>query len=350
MIKLINLFLHLGLHIGTFGQAISYNMYYYLMGYRYAYSIFNPWISILLIRRVIIFLILSSKLNIDIVPILYGFKLNDNISLNIDANNENKIVFKNFLKPKCFKDVFKNIQPSKKKYPKFVNKSKLKISKIAQYLFFKKKKYLRFSEKPNILSNDIILLLFRKYNKSVLLNKVGLLTNWYTYYEVVSNNLFGRKIEYPNKATLYMFSVEHKNMFLKNKSLHLYGSMCLRVYFKLYQHINLNENILQFRMDKVINEFKKFHIFIKLMLYLRAFKKLPSILLYLDSIPSELKSISKFRICLISLVNSNYTSINHINYPIPTNFGSYLSKIFYSYLFLNSYHLGRIMLLLTSLQ
>ncbi len=333
MLRLISLFFHLGLYLGACYQTVAPTMYGYLIGNRYSRNIFNSWISIILIRKVALFFILASKMNRIILPVIHGFNIDIPTNINVTPSNKRINIYQYKIRSAPFKNILSRMKG-------------IKLSK--QFNSNLKGKYRKYLSHSDILTNDILVFLFRRHNQAILLNKTGLISNWSTYYSIAHNKLFGTVIESKNTINTFLskYTNIHNNNYFVNICIHL----CLRVYYKLYRRMHLNLNIFKFKMNVFINEFKKFHLFIKLMFYLREFNKLPAVLFYLDPTERELSNISKYRICILSLVSSNYNTVGCINYPIPTNFGSYLSKIFYSYLFLNSYYLGRIMLILNAIK
>lgn len=430
MLGLVSLFFHLGFHIGNFNRLASTNMYSYLIGHRYSRSIFNARFSILCIRKVTLFLLLSSKLNYTVLPVIYGFELRNSKSKSKSATTRFSFHSPRISNGKLLRDIviskrirkvllslrflrrrkevywyslksrlscFKRTLHSKYslycsrmpatcsqdyvKIRQYARHIKSRYSKYAKYVRNKYRYYIGRIEKKRLLymrllrqynkrhqqkhitklvstnlkylsqpaTGNIVARLFNKFRFPVLLNTTGLITNWTTYYSTIQKILSEVVPTYRNNKVSNNFFVPKLDQYIESNFLRNCIKLVLCVYYKLHLNIELDIVSYKFKIDRLISEFKKFYVFIKFLIYLREFKRFPSILFYLDPSEPELATISKYRICTLSLVDSNLSTSNYATYPIPSSFGAYLSKIFYGYLFINSYFIGRILLIISSI-
>lgn len=441
MIGLVGLYFHLGLYIGLHTPLLvaSSNMFGYLLCSRYSHFVFNPKLSILLIRRVSLFMLLAHKFNYSILPVVNGFityslrrfvplhrktRLHNYASSTFLSNFKHarfitsyrRLMARLSANPKrvrlvgnsafaslipCYRSklrrlyckLFDNckyesgsaslkhgrhshikrshikptlnggsLQQSKHgplTYSERILKERMENEQMQRKLE-RKALVNRIIAHNQVILNNYILQFFYRYALPILPNIVNLTTNWHTYYDNVCAYLFDGN----NRTRMHvLFRGSTRNRFRRRSrwSLHYFKKMLkprqfLRVYMtlllRIYQRLSF---ILRQAVDKqgffLINRkrFRKFYIFIKILLYLRQFRVLPNILFYLESSSRELIRISKYRICIISLVDSDSTGVNCVTYPIPCSFGNYLSKIFYSHLIINSFFLGRILMLLNSI-
>lgn len=439
MVRLADIYFRLGFHISPFRVDRSSKMFYYLWFKRSIYNIFNPRIAILLIRRVSLFMLMSNRLNCNILPIINGFGMYkrewESVQMNFHEGyasesfmedihshgmiSNNKGWLARFLcklrRAKMFKNEnvsskrrkklhtdYVSLMKSLKRYLKSVNFRKysfyMRKAILSHYKFRLRNRYQLLLKKKNTqslyqsveehmtenneversqaiqrikdvfkfrdcdfvwLMNNYISRFFYKYRMPILLNIVNLLSNWHTYYEyvrtiVVPISGFGYRhgkyaigfIRRNKKFTLYR-GLKSNNLFNGiRRGINPCAELALRIYYKLSVFLDLT--VLDWESNPNLNNksFRKFFVLLRVFWYLRWFKILPNILFYLESSTAELARVAKFRICIIALVDSDCSSVRDIAYPIPCNFGNYLSKIFYSYLIINSFFLGRILLLL----
>lgn len=304
MVKLIhNLFFNLGLYIGLSSEKIHYSMYNYFIGIRYLKPVYNPMVSLMAIKKMAMFLLLSTKLNKRIIPIITS------------------------------QDI------------------KLYANQLSAYV------YTRKDFKIDIY-RSFALRFFRSYNIPILLNKTGLIGWWLAYYKALKTKLYGysggrQKINFKNFANYTekqrFQSSRIKKFFLINKkqrmSLQTFFLIAL-LYFRLQGSTLANSNLIKFKMGKYIREFNKFFTFLKLLLFLRQYLIFPSILYYLNATDAELRDSSKFRVCTIAVLNT-YNSAFLPLYPVPANSSTVLSKIFYSHLFIYYTFIGKILMTLS---
>lgn len=431
MFKLISLFFHLGLHIGNFSRIVATNMYNYMVGNRFSRSIYNIKISILYIRKVTLFLLMSGKLNHYILPVLRGFTLQATNEKNVKSDltgyaqvmhtrgaalnsishaaytRRTLYSLKRYTKLRLLKRVierrvrtalYKRLKYAKYmallkhtkyiKHPKNVNRYirskhifkkynslylhycvlKKRYSKqystayLASRRAWLRKRHLNIMHKylprstyavegsaDGYFGNDLVANLFYRYSFPVLLNKTGLINNWWTYY-ITLRNAFSEVIPRYTSTKVFKQAYTRKPNVAKESGF-LYNCvklvMCL--YYKLNTRLELNMVNYKLKLDRLVVQFRKFYVFIKFLIYLREHMQLPSTLFYLDPVESELATVSKYRICTISLVDSTFSTANYVTYPIPSSFGTHLSKFFYASLFVNAYFIGRILLVLSSI-
>lgn len=306
MVKLIhNLFFNLGLYIGLSSERIHYSMYSYFVGLRYSRPVYNPMISLIAIKKMAIFLLLSTKLNRQIIPIITS----------------------------------QNIKLYANQLSAYVNTDLRKNSKIDIYRSFA----LRF---------------FRNYNIPILLNKTGLIGWWLIYYKVLKTKVYGytsdhQRINFQNFVNYTeeqrFQSSRVKKFFFINKKQRISSQtffLIALLYFRLHGSALANFNLLKFKMGKYIRKFNKFFAFLKLLLFLRQYLIFPSILYYLNPTDAELRDSSKFRVCTIAVLNT-YNSAFLPLYPVPANSSNVLSKVFYSHLFIYYTFIGKILMTLS---
>lgn len=310
MVRLIhNLFFSLGLYIGLSSEKIHYSMYSYFVGLRYLRPVYNPMVSLVAIKKMAVFLLLSAKLNKQVIPIITckNIKLYSN-QLPIDTNSLSNSNFPKDLKV----DVYRSFA-------------------------------LRF---------------FRNYNVPILLNKTGLIGWWLVYYKILKTRIYGYSGDH-EKVNFRNFTYYTEEQRLHNSRVKKFFSVTKRqrtssqtfflialLYFRLYGSAFAKSESLKFRMGKYIRKFNKFFAFLKLLLFLRQRILFPSILYYLNPIDAELRDSIKFRVCTIALLNS-YNSAFLPLYPIPANSTSLLSKVFYSYLYIYYTFIGKILMTLS---
>lgn len=319
MVKLIHsLFFNLGLYVGLSSERIHYSMYNYFVGLRYLKPVYNPMISLIAIKKMAIFLLLATKLNKQIIPIitsqnikLYANQLSVDAHMNLNGNLSSNI---------------------------YMSRS-LKDSKVDVYRSFA----LRF---------------FRSYNVPILLNKTGLIGWWLIYYKALKTKLYGYHGDYLkfNSQNFFNYAGEQrlynnkiKRFFLVTKKRHISSQTFFLVallYFKLYGSAFANFSLFKFKMGKYIRKFNKFFAFLKLLLFLRQYTIFPSILYYLNPTNAELRDSARFRVCTIAILNS-YNSAFLPLYPVPANSSNVLSKVFYSYLFIYYTFIGKILMTLS---
>lgn len=409
MLNLINQYFHLGLHIGQYCHEISSKMFYFIWFNRHTYAIFNPKVSILLIRRVFLFMLIANRFNYFILPIINGFSRDqyDWKSLIENFNNSS-----NFVKSSCgaldnhkinkkkrvlhylsfwqsigkkrrrarfnFRAgiqrylrylnsiAFSKYSRGKKKYIVMHYKKNLirRYRRLVKYLYGTRKRKMNIpfvgfnTVKKNWFISSFISRFFHNYKLPVLLNAPNLVSNWRTYYEYVRAIILPAKTRYYRRSRwLHTFagngprslqSLQYTRRLQRKRMLNPSIALALRIYYKLSIFVNRNFPSWKSQPKSSNKPFRKFFVFLKLFRYLRQFRALPNILFYLESNATEVLRILKYKVCVIALVNSDCSSIRTITYPIPCNFGNYLSKIFYAHMIVNSFFLGRILLFLTA--
>lgn len=400
-----------------------------MVGNRFSRSIYNVRISILYIRKVTLFLLMSGKLNHSILPVLRGFTLQATNEKSVGTNfigyapvvhtresilhNITRTAYtrrtlyslKRYAKLRLLRRAIErriritlNRRSNYAKYMALLKRTKyvghpknIKRYIRAKYLFKKYNTlYLRYCvlkrryfkqysaiylanrrawlskrhlsalykqklssvAKSNITSyfcNDLVANLFYRYKFPVLLNKTGLINNWWTYY-ITLRNAFSEVIPKYTNAKIFKRVCTRKSN-ATNGSDFLYNciTLVMCVYYKLNARLELNMINYRLKLGRLVTQFRKFYVFMKFLVYLRGYMQLPSTLFYLDPVESELLTVSRYRICTISLVDSHFSTTNYVTYPIPSSFGTYLSKFFYASLFVNAYFIGRILLVLNSI-
>lgn len=309
--KIFNLFFNLGLHVGLSTERMHYSMHGYIIGLRNFISIFDPVAAITAVRKVIMFLLLSNRLNKRILPIIHYQE-------DITYNNQFQIYLNANVKEK--------------------NTEMCNICHIDDFYYVFA---IRF---------------FREYNLPVLINKTGLLGWWLIYHQTLKVALYGSIQSDKRKKlgkTLVNFISPPVAKFTTNplereKKLGCYLTFGLLIilYLQLRSSISDKSNLLTFKIDRYIRRFKKFFSFLKLILFLRESSILPNILYYINPTNAELRDASKLRVCSISVLNSDNNSALPL-YPIPSNSSNNLPKIFFSYLYVYYTYLGRILLTLS---
>lgn len=313
-----NLFFNLGLYIGLYSERVHTTMHDYLLGIRYSRSIYNPMVSLIAIKKLALFFLLSNKLNRRIIPVLSNtdtvFRVNQSFTYGHDNYNDNFV-----------SDVLMQQLPN--------------------------------SFGIN-LYNAFAMRFFKMYRISILSNKIGLLGWWLIYYKTLVTNIYSYYRNYKKKGFKQTFSpfdfkrFPNKKLqrffYIKKKKYNMLQILTLIIilYLKLYESAFSKSDSLKFRMGKYIRKFKKFFAFLKLLLFLRQYTIFPSILYYLNTTNAELRDVMKFRVCTLAIVNSNNIASMPL-YPIPANNNNLLSKIFFSYLFVYYSFIGKILMTLS---
>lgn len=436
MFKLVSLFFHLGLHIGNLGRIASTSMYNYVAGNRFSRSIYSVRISILYIRKVTLFLLVSSKLNHCILPVLRGFTLQATYEKGMEPTSTGftghtpaamvhtrtgalhsitrtahtrktlyslrrytklrslKCTIERRLKTiRIRRSIYARYMVSLKRAKHTQNSKNIKQYTLVERIFRKynalylrycalRRRYLKkystvylasrrawlnsryldtlYKYLPtrqcvgedyvsNHFGNDLVANLFNRYSFPVLLNKTGLINNWLTYY-ITLRNAFSEVIpKYTNAKVFTRVFMKKPNVTDGSDFLYNCITLIMCLYYKLNTRLELNMINYRLKFDNLVVQFRKFYVFMKFLIYLRGHMQLPSTLFYFDPVESELSTVGKYRICTISLVDSSFSTMNYVTYPIPSSFGTYLSRFFYASLFINAYFIGRILLVLSSI-
>lgn len=366
MFKLVSLFLHLGLHVGVSKQDVHVSVYYFLLGVKYSRVVFNPTFSVILLRKVCLFLLTASKLNQRILPVV-GCSDTSTVSESITSNTGSYNSLK--LSSQSIPHIIRINASIWHRYSKQWSNAKKQqyasryfgsllsqngnsfISQIDSYVSKLAANGLLNSTGPgadsecNMFSNDLLARIFTRHGLSVLLNKIGLLGNWCTSYESIVAKLLDSN--YLTDVQLdALVSEDSEDEIIaplpQTGFLGYYLYLILKIYYKAFQTVEVGTRLSIFKLDSYIRGFKKFYTFIRIILFFREFKDMPSILFYLDPSDNVLSETFKYPICTIVLSDGSLKH-NYSMYLIPTSFGTYLSRLFYSYIIINSYYLGRIL-------